>query len=900
MFSAQYWVTPAPAQTSDAVKSFHDRRSTVRRDAHIFWAIVAMLSLIAPRAWAGTPAPGPSGTNGAQGQTGTDGVDGTAPGGPGSGGVQGDNGMLGTYGGYGYAITGGTISLSGVLGGSGGNGGGGGDGGKGGAGGEGVLYGSGTNPDIYTLGGLGGPGGNGGASVGGSAGGAGLLVTQGDVNLSGSSGGGTGGSGGDGGAGGSGGAGGAGYGSSFGGNIGGTGGNGTDGSNGGAGGAGLLLSGGTVTNTGSLAGGAGGDGGGGGDGGDGGDGGKTLGLSSSEQQSIQQQEENFHIGQESGASVSGFPAPAGGQGGMGGNGGNGSNGGVGGVGSNVTGGVLLNQGTIAGGNGGNGGSGGNGGAGGTGGDGGEGFSSISVTFAGEAPGTFVFNPPGACGPLLDGVGDCIDADVYDVVETGKVGGEGGIGGVGGNGGNGGNGGAGSAGVTVQNATVINTGTVLGGNGGNAGSGGAGGAGGSGGNGGKGSREGTCTNMSGPLCFLQTRAADGADGADGPSGGAGAFGGGGAGGVGVLAEGNANIVNAGTITGGRADGGTGASAAAVLLQGNGNTLTLEAGSQINGAVLSQGSNTLALGGDQNAPAGNTFNLSSLSPGGQYQGFTSFAKTGASTWTVTGNGGAFAQTMNVSGGTLDFNANGSVSGGTTVSGGQLDIGAGAQLGGNVTIDTGGTVRVTNANVAWTGTVVNDGSYISDPSTQTFTNLDIGASGYLQGGASDVFNILGNFSNLSTQNTLWNTTLSTLEFTGASGTGHQFWLAGMPGTGFSNNFSWGSLVLWSGNTLDLGVGSGDALYVNTLDLQGGLTQISNLTAASGATLYYNVNDPQNAYLLGGSYQLDGGGGLDPYQGAFSSSGSVPEPGTLVLFAAGLLTLAAAATLRRRGLCR
>jgi hypothetical protein len=126
--------------------------------------------------------------------------------------------------------------------------------------------------------------------------------------------------------------------------------------------------------------------------------------------------------------------------------------------------------------------------------------------------------------------------------------------------------------------------------------------------------------------------------------------------------------------------------------------------------------------------------------------------------------------------------------------------------------------------------------DPST-VFQNLNVAAPAYITGVAGDVLAITGNFQDLSTQNALWDTSTSKLDFTG--GGLHTFDLAGQNGIGFNNNFAWGTLAIDPGNTIDLGAGSGDALYVNFLQgLNINGTTITNIDGTAGLLLYYDIS--------------------------------------------------------------
>ncbi|WFU15187.1 autotransporter domain-containing protein [Bradyrhizobium sp. CB3481] len=182
------------------------------------------------------------------------------------------------------------------------------------------------------------------------------------------------------------------------------------------------------------------------------------------------------------------------------------------------------------------------------------------------------------------------------------------------------------------------------------------------------------------------------------------------GIGILLRGSGTIFNSGTIN---AAGGF----AAIELCGCGNsTLTLGPRSVINGLVMGSGTDTFQLGG----VGKDTFNLSLIGGGQQYDGFTTFNKVGASNWTLLGTG---AQNWNVLGGTLSVNG---------IINGLVTINAGGTLGGIGTINdvtvNGGTLAPGNS----IGT-------LNVPGSLTFT----AASSYMveiSGASSDLTRVTG----------------------------------------------------------------------------------------------------------------------------------------------------------------
>ncbi|WP_245288127.1 autotransporter domain-containing protein [Bradyrhizobium sp. Ec3.3] len=380
---------------------------------------------------------------------------------------------------------------------------------------------------------------------------------------------------------------------------------------------------------------------------------------------------------------------AGASGGGGGSGSGGAVGGNGGIGAGLSGG--------GGGNGSSGNSGGGGGGGAhgdvvtvdtvnaattTGGAGGHGGSSTGTASGG--------------GGGAGGYGVVVDGSVLTYSNNGTIGG-----GNGGNGGAnttgngfGGNGGDGGYGVYLTGSSILsNSGTIAGGNGGgggNATSSTQNSAGGDGGNGGT-----AVTFASGGTLINSGTITGGTSGAPGAGSssslpnGVKSDGEAGSAGDGVVGA-NLTIINSGTISAG-VNLGAAVDANAITFTGGSNILELWAGSVINGNVVGTGTDTFRLGGSTDS----TFDVSGIGSTAQYQAFSSFVKTGGSTWTLTGTTTATTP-WSINQGTLAVSSDdnlGAASGGLAFGGGTLQFLAGFSSSRTVTLNAGGGTIDTN---------------------------------------------------------------------------------------------------------------------------------------------------------------------------------------------------------------
>lgn len=212
--------------------------------------------------------------------------------------------------------------------------------------------------------------------------------------------------------------------------------------------------------------------------------------------------------------------------------------------------------------------------------------------------------------------------------------------------------------------------------------------------------------------------------------------------------------------------------------------------------------------------------------------------------------------------------------------------------------GTMSVMNSYVTYQGDVVNLGSYVSDPSTNTFNgNFTVGPTATVAAAAGDIYAFGSNFVMQST-NRAFDMHLAKAVFadTGygitTGNTNHTIDLTGsgavdkgsnwLSVADLATNFSIGTLTIGLSNRLTVtGTKVGaltNALYVGTLDLfawntNAGLSLTNTLQTAlslPNINLYYDKNLAANAYLQGLSFDLwDGNGLLIP----------IPEPSALTL---------------------
>jgi hypothetical protein len=241
---------------------------------------------------------------------------------------------------------------------------------------------------------------------------------------------------------------------------------------------------------------------------------------------------------------------------------------------------------------------------------------------------------------------------------------------------------------------------------------------------------------------------------------------------------------------------------------------------------------------------------------------------------------SRTFTQSGGTL----NGNISNSGTVN----FTGGTSTVNGNVT--NNGTMSATNSTIGITGTFFNNGAFVADPFTGHFGTVNIGTTGYIQASAGDTFYISKNFVSTSTQKTLWNTTGATLDFMGSGS--HNLYITGadlgQTVNGYTNNFSWGTLAIATGNKLNLkgSLSKSGALYVNDLvglTFNKAGTKVTDITG-NGFNIYYNPTDDPG--LKDKIYALTGGGSLAPVP-IGGSIDPVPIPASWLLLGSGLLGL-------------
>jgi hypothetical protein len=182
--------------------------------------------------------------------------------------------------------------------------------------------------------------------------------------------------------------------------------------------------------------------------------------------------------------------------------------------------------------------------------------------------------------------------------------------------------------------------------------------------------------------------------------------------------------------------------------------------------------------------------------------------------------------------------------------------------------GLLKTTDTIVIFKDTYHELGGYISDPSSNYFTNIVIGSTGYLVGGTGDRFIISGDFTSTSTMNKSWNTRDADIEFINGVDTDHEVRITGEDKgplfSGYEDNYAWHGLTIAPANSLTLMDGNSDTgggLYIDVLFgavISG--RDILNIFADDGIHIYYSADAPENSALDGETYTLQGSGQLIP----------------------------------------